>query len=36
MSVGVMKDQKLNLRNVHSSHTLGYSGTQSGDWNTER
>ena len=23
MSVGVIKDYKLNLRNLHSSHTLG-------------
>jgi hypothetical protein len=27
---GVMKDYKLKLRNLHSSHTLGSSG----DWNT--
>jgi hypothetical protein len=26
MSVGVMKDSKLNLRNLHDSHTLGYWG----------
>jgi hypothetical protein len=24
MSAGVMKDSKLNLRNLHASHTLGY------------
>ena len=26
MSVGVMKDRKINLRDLHSSHTLGYVG----------
>jgi hypothetical protein len=30
MSVGVMKDQKVKLRDLHTSHTLGYTG----DWNT--
>jgi hypothetical protein len=25
MSVGVMKDYKLKLRNLHVSHTLGWS-----------
>jgi hypothetical protein len=30
MSVGEMKDQKLKLRNLRSSHTLGCSG----NWNT--
>ena len=30
MSVGVMKDYKLKLRDLYVSHTLG--GT--GDWNT--
>ena len=30
MSVGVMKDYKLKLTNLHDSHTLGGSG----DWNT--
>ena len=30
MSVGVMKDQKVKLRDLHASHTLGYTG----DWNT--
>jgi hypothetical protein len=28
--VGMMKDQKLKLRGLHVSHTLGWSG----DWNT--
>jgi hypothetical protein len=30
MSVGVMKDYKLKLRNLHPSYTLGCEG----DWNT--
>ena len=30
MSVGLMKDEKLNLRDLHVSHTLGCVG----DWNT--
>jgi hypothetical protein len=30
MSVGVMKDYKLKLRNLHVSYSLGSSG----DWNT--
>jgi hypothetical protein len=29
MSVGVMKDQKVKLRDLHTSHTLGGEG----DWN---
>ena len=28
-SVGVMKDRKVKLREVHSSHTLGYTGRSS-------
>jgi hypothetical protein len=31
MSVGVMKDYKLKLRNLHTSYTLGWSW----NWNTE-
>jgi hypothetical protein len=27
MSVGVMKDSKLKLRNLHDSDTLGYTGS---------
>ena len=30
MSVGVMKDKKLKLRDLHDSHTLGCTR----DWNT--
>jgi len=30
MSVGVMKDYKRKLRNLHGSHTLGWSW----NWNT--
>jgi hypothetical protein len=30
MSVGVMKDQKIKLRDLHVSHTLGCVG----NWNT--
>jgi len=30
MSVGVMKDQEVKLRDLHISDTLGYVG----DWNT--
>jgi hypothetical protein len=30
MSVGVMKDYKHKLRNLHDSHTLGWSW----NWNT--
>jgi hypothetical protein len=30
MSVGVMKDYRLKLRDLHVSHTLGSEG----DWNT--
>jgi hypothetical protein len=30
MSVGVMKDYKLKLKNLHVSYTLGFSG----DWNS--
>jgi hypothetical protein len=30
MMVGAMKDEKLKLRGLHASHTLGCSG----DWNT--
>jgi hypothetical protein len=30
MSVGVMKDQKVKMRDLHTSHTLGSVG----DWNT--
>ena len=30
MSVGVMKDEKLKLRDLNDSHTLGCAG----DWNT--
>jgi hypothetical protein len=30
MSVGVMKDQKVKLRDLHVSYTLGCVG----DWNT--
>ncbi len=33
MSVGVMKDYEVNLRDVHVTHTLGLSGLR-GDWNT--
>jgi hypothetical protein len=29
MSVGVMKDYKLKLRNLHASHTLGANPTAS-------
>jgi hypothetical protein len=32
MSVGVMKDQKVKMRDLHDSNTLGYVG----DWNTLR
>jgi hypothetical protein len=32
MSVGVMKDYKLKLRDLRVSHTLGWSW----NWNTER
>ncbi len=28
MSIGVMKDLEVKLRDLHDSHTLGYSG----DW----
>jgi hypothetical protein len=30
MSVGVMKDYNLKVRDLHGSHTLGCEG----DWNT--
>jgi hypothetical protein len=30
MSVGVMKDSKLKIRDLHVEYTPGYSG----DWNT--
>jgi hypothetical protein len=30
MSVGVMKDERVKLRNLRVSYTLGYSG----NWNT--
>ena len=30
MSVGVMKDEKVKLRDLHAWHTLGCAG----DWNT--
>ncbi len=30
MSIGVMKDQKLKMRNLHVSQTLGWSW----NWNT--
>jgi hypothetical protein len=30
MIVGTMKDEKLKLRGLHVSYTLGYSG----EWNT--
>jgi len=30
MSVGVMRDEKLKLRGLYDSHTLGCAG----DWNT--
>ena len=31
MSVSVMKDEKLKVRDLHVSHTLGFTG----DWNTK-
>jgi hypothetical protein len=31
MSIGVMKDEELELRDLHVSHTLGWSG----DWTPE-
>ena len=30
MSVGVIRDEKIKLRDLHVSHTLGFSG----DWDT--
>jgi hypothetical protein len=32
MSVGVMKDSTLKLKDLYASHTLGCAG----DWNTKR
>ena len=28
MSVGVTKDYKLKVRNLHDSHTVGYTGLE--------
>jgi hypothetical protein len=35
MSVGVMKDQNLKLRDLHASHTLGCAGESEGQTGKE-